>query len=56
MTPEQIKETLGPYVGNYIRAGNDATFVRTVQNLYDRMVEIKQLTQPVKASDFWIKP
>lgn len=56
MTPTQVKDVLSPYVSNYIRDQNDPVFVRKVQNLYDRLLEIKQLPQPVKAAEFWIKP
>lgn len=56
MSGDQVKEVLGPYIGNYITSENDPGFVRKVQNFYDRLFEIKQLPRPVKASDFWIKP
>jgi phthalate transport system substrate-binding protein len=38
-----------------IKSQNTPAFVKTVQNMYDRLLEAKQLKEPVKAADFWIK-
>lgn len=56
LTPAQVKELLAPYIPNVIKTPNDAATVRSAQNLYDRMLEAKQLRAPVKANEFWIKP
>lgn len=55
LTPDQVKELLVPYIPNIIRTPNDAATVKVAQNLYDRMLEARQLRTPVKASDFWVK-
>lgn len=55
LTPAQVKELLVPYVPNVIKTQNDAATVKAAQNLYDRMLEARQLRSPVKASEFWIK-
>lgn len=55
LSPAQVKELLLPYIPNVIKTPNDAATVKTAQNLYDRMLEAKQLRRPVKASEFWIK-
>jgi ABC-type nitrate/sulfonate/bicarbonate transport system substrate-binding protein len=55
LSPAEVKELLLPYIPNTIKTPNDAATVRAAQNLYDRMVEAKQLRSPVKASEFWIK-
>ncbi|MDB5764829.1 MAG: transporter substrate-binding protein [Herminiimonas sp.] len=38
-----------------VKSRNDPPFVKSVQNLYDRLLEAKQLQEPVKATDFWVK-
>ena len=53
-TPAEIKEMLIPYVPNIITSRNDPAFVKKAQNLYDRLLEAKQIRDPVKASEFWI--
>jgi ABC-type nitrate/sulfonate/bicarbonate transport system substrate-binding protein len=55
LTPAEVKELLLPYIPNVIKTPNDATTVKAAQNLYDRMLDAKQLRSPVKASEFWIK-
>jgi phthalate transport system substrate-binding protein len=55
LSPAEVKELLLPYIPNTIKTPNDAATVRAAQNLYDRMLEAKQLRSPVKASEFWIK-
>jgi ABC-type nitrate/sulfonate/bicarbonate transport system substrate-binding protein len=55
LSPAEVKELLLPYIPNVIKTPNDAATVRAAQNLYDRMLEAKQLRSPVKASEFWIK-
>ena len=50
------KELLVKYMKNIIKSQNTPEFIRSVQNLYDRLVEAKQLKEPVKAADFWIRP
>jgi ABC-type nitrate/sulfonate/bicarbonate transport system substrate-binding protein len=55
LSPAQVKELLLPYIPNVIKTPNDAPTVKAAQNLYDRMLEAKQLRTPVKASEFWIK-
>lgn len=55
LSPAQVKEMLVPYVPNTIKSPNDAATIKAAQNLYDRMLEAKQLRRPVKAADFWTK-
>lgn len=55
LSPAQVKELLLPYIPNVIKTPNDAPTVKAAQNLYDRMLEAKQLRSPVDASKFWIK-
>lgn len=55
LSPAQVKELMLPYIPNIIKTPNDAPTVKAAQNLYDRMLEAKQLRSPVKASEFWIK-
>jgi ABC-type nitrate/sulfonate/bicarbonate transport system substrate-binding protein len=55
LSPAEVKELLLPYIPNTIKTPNDAATVKAAQNLYDRMLEAKQLRSPVKASEFWIK-
>jgi ABC-type nitrate/sulfonate/bicarbonate transport system substrate-binding protein len=50
------KELLVKYMQNIIKTQNTPAFIKTVQNMYDRLLEAKQLKEPVKAADFWIKP
>jgi ABC-type nitrate/sulfonate/bicarbonate transport system substrate-binding protein len=56
LTPAEAKELLVPYAPNTIKSRNDPAFVKKAQNLYDRLLEAKQLKEPVKAAEFWIKP
>jgi len=56
LTPAEVKETLQFYTKNYIRERNDPAFVKKIQNMYDRLYEIKQFKEPVKAAEFWINP
>ena len=51
----QTKQLIVKYMPNMIKSQNTPTFIGSVQNQYDRLLEIKQLKDPVKASDFWIK-
>jgi ABC-type nitrate/sulfonate/bicarbonate transport system substrate-binding protein len=55
MTQSDAKELLDRYVPGAIKSQNTPTFIKSVQNLYDRLLEAKQLQEPVKAADFWIK-
>lgn len=55
LTPAQVKELLLPYIPNVIKTQNDPATVKAAQNLYDRMLEAKQLRTPAKASEFWVK-
>ncbi|MGF6272657.1 ABC-type nitrate/sulfonate/bicarbonate transport system substrate-binding protein [Massilia sp. UYP11] len=55
LTPAQVKELLLPYIPNIIKTPNDPATIKIAQNLYDRMLEARQLRSPVKASEFWIK-
>jgi len=51
----QTKQLIVKYMPNMIKSQNTPVFIGSVQNMYDRLLEIKQLKEPVKASDFWIK-
>lgn len=55
LSQAQVKELLLPYIPNVIKTPNDAATVKAAQNLYDQMLEAKQLRSSVKASEFWIK-
>jgi ABC-type nitrate/sulfonate/bicarbonate transport system substrate-binding protein len=55
LSPAQVKELLLPYIPNIIQTPNDAATIKVAQNLYDRMLDAKQLRSPVNASEFWIK-
>jgi len=55
LTPAQVKELVVPYIPNIIKTPNDPATVKIAQNLYDRMLEARQLRAPVKASEFWVK-
>lgn len=55
MTAADAKELIVPYLPNVIRTPNDPAFLKKAQNFYDRLGEAKQLKQPVKVSDFWVK-
>jgi ABC-type nitrate/sulfonate/bicarbonate transport system substrate-binding protein len=55
MSQGDAKELLDRYVPGAIKSQNTPTFLKSVQNLYDRLLDAKQLQEPVKASDFWIK-
>lgn len=55
LSPAQVKELLLPYIPNVIQTPNDAATIKAAQNLYDRMLDAKQLRSAVKASEFWIK-
>jgi phthalate transport system substrate-binding protein len=55
LTPAETKEYLLPYAPNVIKTRNDPAFIKSAQNLYDRLLDAKQLQQPVKAADFWVK-
>jgi ABC-type nitrate/sulfonate/bicarbonate transport system substrate-binding protein len=55
LTPAEAKELLVPYAPNTVKSRNDAAFIKKVQNLYDRLLDAKQLKEPVKAADFWTK-
>jgi ABC-type nitrate/sulfonate/bicarbonate transport system substrate-binding protein len=56
LTAAETKEYLLPYAPNVIKTRNEPAMVKSAQNLYDRLLEAKQLQQPVKAADFWVKP
>jgi phthalate transport system substrate-binding protein len=56
MSEAETKELLVKYMPNIIKSQNTPEFIKTVQNLYDRLLEAKQLKEPVKASEFWIRP
>jgi ABC-type nitrate/sulfonate/bicarbonate transport system substrate-binding protein len=56
LSEAEAKELLVPYVPNTLKTPNDPMFVKTVQHFYDRLLMAKQLKEPVKASEFWIKP
>jgi ABC-type nitrate/sulfonate/bicarbonate transport system substrate-binding protein len=53
---EQVKELTRPYLKSFIKSKNDPAFLEQIQKYYDRLHEIGQLREPVKASEFWIKP
>jgi phthalate transport system substrate-binding protein len=55
-TDAEAKELLVPYAPNIIKSRNDAAFVKKAQNLYDRLLDARQIKEPVKAADFWIIP
>jgi ABC-type nitrate/sulfonate/bicarbonate transport system substrate-binding protein len=55
MSQADAKELLDRYVPGAIKSQNTPTFLKSVQNLYDRLLDAKQLQEPVKATDFWIK-
>jgi ABC-type nitrate/sulfonate/bicarbonate transport system substrate-binding protein len=55
MSEADAKELLVKYLPGAIKSQNTPVFVKTVQNMYDRLLEAKQLKEPVKAADFWIK-
>jgi hypothetical protein len=55
LSTADARELLVPYAPNVIKSRNDPPFVKSVQNLYDRLLEAKQLQEPVKATDFWVK-
>jgi ABC-type nitrate/sulfonate/bicarbonate transport system substrate-binding protein len=55
MSEAEAKELLVKYLPGAIKSQNTPAFVKTVQNMYDRLLEAKQLKEPVKAADFWIK-
>lgn len=55
LTPAQVKELLVPYIPNVIKTPTDAATIKAAQNLYDRMLEAKQLRTQVNANEFWIK-
>ncbi|HEY4318644.1 MAG TPA: ABC transporter substrate-binding protein [Herbaspirillum sp.] len=56
MSEAETKELVVKYMPNIIKSQNTPEFVKSVQNMYDRLLEAKQLKQPVKASEFWIRP
>jgi ABC-type nitrate/sulfonate/bicarbonate transport system substrate-binding protein len=55
LSKAEIKDLLVPYIPNVIKTPNTPQTVKAAQSLYDRMLEAKQIREPVKASDFWIK-
>lgn len=55
ITAPEAKELLVPYLPNVIKSGNDPLFVKRAQNMYDRLLEAKQLKEPVTASSFWAR-
>jgi ABC-type nitrate/sulfonate/bicarbonate transport system substrate-binding protein len=55
MSEADTKELLVKYMPNMIKSQNTPVFVKTVQNMYDRLLDAKQLKEPVKATDFWTK-
>jgi ABC-type nitrate/sulfonate/bicarbonate transport system substrate-binding protein len=55
LTDADAKELLVKYMPNMIKSQNTPAFIKSVQNMYDRLLEAKQLQEPVKATDFWIK-
>jgi len=54
-TEAEIKELLVKYMPTAIKSQNTPVFIKTVQNQYDRLLDAKQLKEPVKAAEFWIK-
>jgi len=56
LTPAEAKETLQFYTKNYVRPRNEPVFLKKIQNMYDRLYEIKQFKEPVKAAEFWVNP
>lgn len=53
ITPAEAKELLVPYLPNVIKSPNDPALIKRAQNLYDRLLEAKQLKEPVTAASFW---
>lgn len=56
MKPAEALELLKPYADNYIEDVNEPAFLAKAQSFYDRLYEIKQISRPVKVSEFWVKP
>jgi ABC-type nitrate/sulfonate/bicarbonate transport system substrate-binding protein len=56
MSEAETKELVEKYMAGIIKSQNTPEFIKSVQNMYDRLLEAKQLKEPVKASEFWIKP
>ncbi|TAL76897.1 MAG: ABC transporter substrate-binding protein [Burkholderiaceae bacterium] len=54
MNVAAAKKLIDEYLPNAIKSENTPKFVGGVQQLYDQLLEAKQLKSPVKASDFWI--
>jgi ABC-type nitrate/sulfonate/bicarbonate transport system substrate-binding protein len=55
LSEADTKELIVKYLPGSIKSQNTPTFLKTAQHMYDRLLEAKQLTQPVKATDFWVK-
>ncbi|PUA19672.1 ABC transporter substrate-binding protein [Glaciimonas sp. PCH181] len=55
ITTAEAKEMLIPYMPNVIKSANDPQLIKRAQNMYDRLLEVKQLQEPVKASAFWTR-
>ena len=56
MSEADTKELVVKYMPNIIKSQNTPEFIKSVQNMYDRLLQSKQLKDPVKASEFWIRP
>ena len=56
MSEADTKELVVKYMPNIIKSQNTPEFIKSVQNMYDRLLQAKQLKDPVKASEFWIRP
>jgi ABC-type nitrate/sulfonate/bicarbonate transport system substrate-binding protein len=56
MSEADTKELVVKYMPNIIKSQNTPEFIKSVQNMYDRLLAANQLKDPVKASEFWIKP
>ena len=56
MSEADTKELVVRYMPQIIKSQNTPEFIKTVQNMYDRLLEAKQLKEPVKAAEFWIRP
>lgn len=52
----EIKEIIGPYTKRFVTQQNEPALLEKVQNYYNRLYEIKQLKEPAKVAEFWVKP
>lgn len=52
----EVKEIIQPYLHAYVKQQNDPALLQKVQAYYNRLLEVKQLKDPVNVADFWVKP